>query len=145
MKNNLSTTHERIQSDRVVKTVTNRKFGLSVGAVLLGIGLLPLIRHRTFSLIPLSIGLLLVLSGVVFPKLLSPLHRLWIKIASVMQCVIPPAVFGFIFIVLITPIAFVLRILKKDLLKRQWDKGAESYWILKNDSRMIAENFKNQF
>jgi hypothetical protein len=48
---------------------------------------------------------------------------------------------GIIFFLVVTPIAFLMRMLKKDLLNLKFNKNS-SYWIEKTDPK---STMKNQF
>lgn len=89
-------------------------------------------------------GVFLVLALVV-PKVLHPLNVLWMRFGAVLQMVISPIILGLMFFVAITPMALVLRLLGKDLLRLKLDKSAKSYWLVRDPPGPAPESMRNQF
>jgi hypothetical protein len=79
--------------------------------------------------------------GLINSKLLSPLNKLWFKFGIFLGKIISPFVMGVIFFVVVTPIGVIMRILKKDLLKLEFN-NKNSYWIEKSGPK---SKMKNQF
>jgi hypothetical protein len=79
--------------------------------------------------------------GLINSKLLSPLNKLWFKFGIFLGKIISPFVMGVIFFIIVTPIGFFMRILKKDLLKLKFN-NKNSYWIEKSGPK---SKMKNQF
>jgi hypothetical protein len=79
--------------------------------------------------------------GLINSKLLSPLNKLWFKFGIFLGKIISPFVMGVIFFIIVTPIGFTMRILKKDLLKLKFN-NKNSYWIEKSGPK---SKMKNQF
>ena len=64
-----------------------------------------------------------------------------IKFGIFLGKIVSPLVMGVIFFCVVTPIAIVMQIFKKDLLNLKFNKN-NSYWIEKNK---IKSKMKNQF
>jgi large-conductance mechanosensitive channel len=79
--------------------------------------------------------------GIINSKFLTPLNKVWFKFGIFLGKLISPVVMGIIFFLVVTPIAFLMRILKKDLLNLKFNKNS-SYWIEKTDPK---STMKNQF
>jgi large-conductance mechanosensitive channel len=79
--------------------------------------------------------------GIINSKILTPLNKAWFKFGIFLGKIISPIVMGIIFFLVVTPIAFLMRILKKDLLNLKYNKNS-SYWIEKTDPK---STMKNQF
>ena len=60
---------------------------------------------------------------------------------TVLVKIVSPVVMGVIFFTVVTPIAFLMRILKKDLLDLKFNKS-DSYWIDKTGKK---SKMKDQF
>ena len=76
------------------------------------------------------------------PKMLSPFNKVWLQLGYFLGRVTSPLILGIIFFFVITPIAFITRLLGRDELKLRKTKIA-SYWV--NRCPLGSESFKNQF
>ena len=124
-----------------VKIGSNRSFGIVFFIVFLLIAFYPLINQgeiRTWSVL---ISLLFLILGIINSKILTPLNKAWFKFGIFLGKIISPFIMGIIFFLVVTPIAFLMRMLKKDLLNLKFNKNS-SYWIEKTDSK---STMKNQF
>ncbi|MBK9065051.1 MAG: hypothetical protein IPL89_18020 [Acidobacteria bacterium] len=106
----------------------DRRFGWTVGGVFAVLGGLLLWRHRTaLGTVFASAGGALLLLAAVAPSLLAAPHRGWLAFAKVLGRV-NSAVFLFLtFFLVLTPLAFVLRLFGRDELRRRGPAPA-SMW-----------------
>ena len=93
---------------------------------------------RIWSLI---ISFIFLFFGILNSKLLTPLNKIWIKFGLLLGKIVSPIVMGIIFFGVVTPIAILMKILRKDLLNLKFNKN-QSYWIEKNYQKSLM---KNQF
>ena len=124
-----------------IKIGSNRSFGLVFFILFLLIAIYPLIHQddiRTWSLI---ISLIFFIFGLINSKLLTPLNKIWFKFGIFLGKIISPLVMGVIFFLVVTPIAILMRLLKKDLLNLKFNND-KSYWIEKSEPK---SKMKNQF
>jgi len=124
-----------------VKISSNRSFGLVFFIVFLLIAFYPLINQGEIRIWSALISLLFLILGIINSKILTPLNKVWFKFGIFLGKLISPVVMGIIFFLVVTPIAFLMRILKKDLLNLKFNKNS-SYWIEKTDPK---STMKNQF
>ena len=124
-----------------VKISSNRSFGLVFFIVFLLIAFYPLINQGEIRIWSALISLLFLILGIINSKILTPLNKVWFKFGIFLGKLISPVVMGIIFFLVVTPIAFLMRMLKKDLLNLKFNKNS-SYWIKKNDTK---STMKNQF
>ena len=124
-----------------IKIGSNRSFGIVFFIVFLLISIYPLINQGELRIWSLLISLLFLILGIINSKVLSPLNKVWFKFGIFLGKIISPIIMGIIFFFVVTPIAFLMRILKKDLLNLKFNKNS-SYWIKKTDSK---STMKNQF
>ena len=75
-------------------------------------------------------------------KILVPLNKYWIKLGEILGKIIAPLVMMVIYFVIVTPIAVLLKIFKKDILNLKLDNKINSYWIQKKQD---LGPMKNQF
>jgi len=124
-----------------VKISSNRSFGLVFFIVFLLIAFYPLINQGEIRIWSALISLLFLILGIINSKILTPLNKVWFKFGIFLGKLISPVVMGIIFFLVVTPIAFLMRMLKKDLLNLKFNKNS-SYWIEKTDPK---STMKNQF
>ena len=120
---------------------SNRSFGIVFFIFFLIISLYPLLDDNGIRYWSLILSLFFLILGLINSKLLSPLNKLWFKFGIFLGKIISPFVMGVIFFIIVTPIGFTMRILKKDLLKLKFN-NKNSYWIEKSGQK---SKMKNQF
>ena len=124
-----------------IKIGSNRSFGIVFFIVFLLIAIYPLINQGEIRVWSVLISLLFLILGIINSKILTPLNKVWFKFGIFLGKIISPIIMGTIFFFVVTPIAFLMRILKKDLLNLKYNKNS-SYWIEKTDPK---STMKNQF
>ena len=115
-----------------VKMSSNRSFGIVFFFVFLIVALWPLINENQIRIWSLIISLIFLILGLMKSKLLYPLNRLWFKFGILLGAVIAPIVMGIVFFLVVTPTGFIMRILRRDLLRKKIDKKKNSYWITRD-------------
>jgi hypothetical protein len=137
------------QSDRHitddVKAGSNRSFGIVFCIVFAVIGLLPLLNGGIPRMWALGIGMAFLAVALLFPGWLAPLNRLWTRLGLCLSRFTAPVVMAFVFFTTVTPIAMVMRLLKKDSLRRRREPATDSYWIVRSPSGPMRGAMKNQF
>ncbi len=123
----------------------HRSFGLvlAVGfAILTGLRYL-LAGTIAWWLLGLALGFLG--AGLLAPAWLEPLRKAWLKLASLLGAVNARILLTVLFACLITPMAFLLRLLGKRPIDLGWDQVARSYWRLRRADEFTAERMERQF
>ena len=124
-----------------VKIGSNRSFGIVFSIAFLLISLYPLINGENLRLWSLIISIAFFVLGIINSNLLKPLNKLWFKFGLLLGKIISPFIMGMIFFVVVTPIAILMRLLRKDLLNLKFNKN-NTYWIQKSGPK---SKMKNQF
>ena len=124
-----------------IKISSNRSFGIVFFGVFLLVSFYPLINHENIRYWSLFVSLIFLILGLLNSRLLTPLNRIWFKFGILLSKIISPLVMGVIFFLVVTPIGFLMKMLKKDLLNLKFNKN-KSYWIEKNEPK---SKMKNQF
>ena len=119
-----------------------RSFGILFFIVFFLIGTWPLINGENSRVWSLILSFIFLLLGLTKSKFLIPLNNYWIKLGELLGKIIAPIVMLFIFFLIITPISFLAKLAKKDLLNLKLDPDKNSYW-LKRDKDLGP--MKNQF
>mgnify|MGYP001273885474 CR=1 FL=1 len=124
-----------------IKLSTNKNFGLVFFLIFLIFSLFPIFQSgniRIWTIIPAITFLIL---GLLNSPILTPLNKIWFKFGILIGNFISPIVMGLVFFIIITPIALIMRILRKNLLSLTKSKN-KSYWVEKSS---IKSKMKNQF
>jgi hypothetical protein len=116
-----------------------RNFGLVVGGVLLLLALLFCLRHRAWWAWFGTLGLILILAGVIVPRGLKWLYVVWMTSGLVLGSIVSTILLSILFYILVAPIAAVARFTGKDFLSRKLDSNARSYWILRDESKTRSQ------
>ena len=124
-----------------IKIGSNRSFGLVFFVVFLLISIYPFLKDGNIRIWSLIISLIFLVLGLLNSNLLSPLNKLWFKFGLFLGKIISPIIMGIIFFLVVTPIAVIMRLLKKDLLNLKF-KENNTYWIDKTGPK---SKMKNQF
>ena len=97
-----------------------RSFGLSVGIVLLLVAGYLLWRERLFGAqVTGGIGAVLVLGGLLAPRLLTWPSALWWKIAGVLAYVNSRIILSIAFLLVLTPLGLIWRAIGRDPMGRR--------------------------
>ena len=79
------------------------------------------------------------------PQLLGPAKRLWLRFGVLMQRLVSPVVMMLLFYGTVTPVALVLRLLGKDVLRLRIDRAASTYWIERRPPGPAPDTMRQQF
>jgi glucan phosphoethanolaminetransferase (alkaline phosphatase superfamily) len=106
-----------------------REFGLIVGGVLLLLSAWWVYRGKfpAFSKYSIAIGAVLVLLGLVLPKLLVWPNKAWMALAEVLAFISTRIILALVFFGIVTPIGFIKRLMGWDPLHRRAG-SSDSYW-----------------
>ena len=122
-----------------------RKFGLLVGGVFALLGVVLLLRHRAAAPYFLSAGALLVLPGLICPRVLKSIYLAWMSLAILLGFVVSGILLILFFCFIITPIGWVARCLGNDFLNLKRDRTAASYWMPRERRSKNPAEYERQF
>ena len=111
-----------------------RKFGLFVGIafpLILG-GIIPFIYGHPFANWTIFIGIPLIILGIIQPKLLLLIYKVWIQLGTILGWINSRIILGIIFILILIPISFVMSLVGHDPLRIR-RKNQTSYRENRND------------
>ena len=124
-----------------IKIGSNRSFGLVFFVVFLLISIYPFLKDGDIRLWSLIISIIFLFLGLLNSNVLSPLNKLWFRFGLLLGKIISPIIMGIIFFLVVTPIAIIMRLFKKDILNLEF-KENNTYWIDKTGPK---SKMKNQF
>ena len=131
-----------MKAESKIKISSNRSFGLVFFVVFLIVALWPLKSGEDIRIWSLALSIIFFSLGILNSKLLTPLNKLWFKFGILLGSIVSPIVMGIVFFLVVTPTSIIMRLLGKDLLKKNKIKSASTYWIKRDKQR---STMKNQF
>ncbi len=123
-----------------------KEFGLIVGGIFSVIAGWWLYRGKAQSLAPvvLSVGLLLVVLGSIFPRSLVYPNKFWMLLAAGLGFISTRIILGIVFFLMVTPIGLVKRLLGWDPLARR-GASRETYWRPYPERQRNPRHFEKMF
>ena len=122
-----------------------RKFGITVGVILLIIaGFLFWKEKESFQII-LAIGIILFALGITIPALLKPVYLVWMIFATILGWLMTRVILSLLFYVIVTPIGLISRLFRKQFLELKWDRSKDTYWNYRATKQLKEKNYEKQF
>ena len=131
-----------MDSNSKIKIPSNRNFGLVFFLVFLIVALWPLKNEEDVRFWSLSLSIIFFILGILNSKLLTPLNKLWFKFGIFLGSIVSPVVMGLVYFLVVAPVGIFMRLLGKDLLKKNKIKNASTYWIERDKQQ---STMKKQF
>lgn len=124
-----------------------KKFGLTIGVALIVLGCFLFWRKKDFCIYFLIIGDLFSILAISAPLLLKPFQKVWMSLVLIMGWFATRIILSIIFYLVLTPLAFILRMSGKEFLDLKIDKAKNSYWCHRDDTAKISqkEYYEKQF
>ncbi|NJD23753.1 MAG: hypothetical protein FIA82_13980 [Melioribacter sp.] len=118
-----------------------RKFGLTIGIVLLVFGSLLIWKRAwpTTNTIFVAVGFSLVLGGLLTPNRLKTVYSIWMGFAFALGWVISRLILTILFVVVLTPLSIIAKLFGKKFLDLKFKDGKNSYWIPKEKRKIDYE------
>jgi hypothetical protein len=141
----IMTAHEDFTPHHRTAGPSDFSFGLTAAAVFTVTGLWPLLRHQ-----PVRLGAL-VLAGACLcvayakPGLLRPANRMWMQLGLAINRLVTPILTGIFFFGVVTPLACVFRLARRDTLRLRPDPEAPTYWIERHPAGPPPQSMEQQF
>lgn len=110
-----------------------RQFGMILGgglAMIFGL-LIPWIKDSPLNLFswPWIVCVILLLISFIAPAILRPVYKIWMAFGMVMGFINTRIILGLIFLAVFTPVALLLKLLRKDPMSRKLDGARKSYRV----------------
>ena len=124
----------------------NKRFGRQMGLVLVALAGLGFWRDwpSFLSVSFLTLGAVHLILAVIAPGLLTRFNRFWMSLGYYFGKVFAPIEMAIIFFLMFTPIALVMRLLRRDSLLIRKNK-VNSYWKVRETPQISADSFRNQY
>jgi hypothetical protein len=123
---------------------SGRRFGLQVGIAFAALGAFSAWRgHPLPAVILASLGLGLVLGGVLAPSSMGPIYRGWMGLALAISKVTTPIFMGLIYFLVLVPTGLLLRAFGHYPLRRS--SASATYWLRRPEGPEGRGDMQRQF
>lgn len=137
--------HEDFSREEHVKAGSDRGFGFVFAGFFGLLSGLSLWHHSWAWHVTLPLAVAFLAVALIYPKILNPLNRGWMKFGLLLYKVMNPIILGLLFFVTIMPIGLVMRAFGKDFLRLKLDRNAKTYWIDREPPGPPPQSMRNQF
>jgi len=128
-----------------VELPSNYKFGLFFTAVFAILSFYVYEDDITLSVaVAAALSVTTLAVTILSPDKLLPFNRAWMRFGFLLGKIISPIILGLIFFVLITPVAFGMRLAGRDELRLKMTHR-RSHWKERLPAGPDGQSFKNQF
>jgi len=124
---------------------TDRLFGLLSSAFWGLVAMAPLRRGGSIRAWAVVLAAAFLVISLITPTLLGPLNQLWQRLGQLLHKLANPIVMAVLYFSTIVPFALVMRLMKRDVLRLNWDPCQTSYWIPREPRGSRPESMKDQF
>ena len=124
-----------------IKIGSNKSFGVVFSIVFLIVALYPVLNNNSIRTWSIILSLIFLFLGLLNSPILSPLNKIWFYFGIFLGKIVSPLIMAIIFFIVVTPIGFIMRLLKKDILNLSFNNN-KTYWIKKDGPK---SKMKNQF
>ena len=122
-----------------------RKFALTLGIFLAALGILLLYFKKGTHFYFWGSGGALILTGLTWPVLLTPLYRFWMGLAMVLNFFMLRLLLSLVFYLVFTPIGWIGRLFGKQFIDKKKDPERTSYWHPRETMEFNKERYEKQF
>jgi hypothetical protein len=124
---------------------SDRSFGLVFAAVFAIVGCWPLLHLQAPRWWACGVAIAFAATAWLRSEILHHFNQAWLALGRLLHQLISPLIMGAIFFVCVTPIAWIMRLLRRDVLSLSRRPDLASYWIPREQSPPTAETMKRQF
>ena len=122
---------------------SERSFALSVGPASIAFGALLAWRgYQRVGIAAATIGAVLIVFGLVAPSLLRGPNRAWWRFATVLGWINSRILLTLFFVVVLTPVGWVMRLLRRDPLRAA---GSTTNWASYNERRREPRHYEHLY
>ena len=137
--------HENLDKEEEINLSSNRSFGIVFTLLFLAVGIGMISGDHSEGWFFLAVSIILLVVTLACPSILGPLNWAWFKFGLLLGLVMNPLILGFVFFLVVTPMAVIRRLLGKDSLRLKSKPSLESYWIDRNPLGPKPSSMTRQF
>tara|TARA_Y100001936_G_C16044963_1_gene654031 strand:- start:796 stop:1203 length:408 start_codon:yes stop_codon:yes gene_type:complete len=131
-----------LRSHHSIESSNERSFGIVFAIFFAILSIYPVINKKDINLYLLILSIIILMIGIFKPSLLYYPNKIWFKFGIFLGKIVSPLVMGIIFFFTVTPTGIIMKLLRKDLLKKKLDVKVRTYWVKKNK---YTGSLRNQF
>ena len=131
-----------LRSHHSIESSNERSFGIVFAIFFAILSIYPVINKKDINLYLLILSIIILMIGIFKPSLLYYPNKIWFKFGIFLGKIVSPLVMGIIFFFTVTPTGMIMKLLRKDLLKKKFDVKVRTYWVKKNK---YTGSLRNQF
>lgn len=122
-----------------------KKFGFTIGIVLLLLAALLVWLGKSSYPVWGIIGLLFILSSLLFPVILRPFNKIWMSLAIILGWIMTRIILSILFYFALTSLRFIAMIFNKRFLNLKIDPSADTYWEKREKKPFDPSTYERQF
>ncbi len=111
-----------------MKKSSEKSFGILFSIVFFLIAIWFFLEDGEIRFWALALSFIFLIAAFLKKEFIKPLNIAWIRFGEILGKIVAPLVMALIFFFMLTPLSFIIRIFRKDLLKLNLSKD-NSYWI----------------
>ena len=126
---------------------SERSFAVVFSIVFAFIGFRPLLGDGAVRRWAIVVAVVVLLVGLVVPRLLVVPNRLWCRLGIAIGAVMSQVVMAVIFFLVITPTGLIMRLVRRASTKdpRFPDSSKSTYWMLRGQGENPMGSMRNQY
>ena len=132
---------ERLNTD----TQNLKKFALGMCIALSIVGTVLWLRNKQVFIWFYWLALLFLGLGVFAANLLKPVYIFWMRFAYILAWINTRVILTIVFFFIFTPMGIILRLFRKDPLRRSFNKTSKSYWKTRESIEFNPQQYARQF
>ena len=121
-----------------------KNFAFIIGIILSSVSLFLFYNEIDYFIYFASIGLTFLSLGLIAPKILKPIYKVWMTFAVIIGWIMTKLILSILFYSLITVIAILTRIIGKDFLNLKIN-NKRSYWNNRDSEFELNQDYEKQF
>ena len=127
-----------------IKISSNKSFGIIFSIFFILVTIYLFYKTNQINVITSTLSIIFLLLGLFNSKILTPLNFVWFKFGILLSRIISPLVMLMIFFAIVTPLAILAKIVRKDFLNLDKKKNIKksTYWI---EKEKYENSMKDQF
>jgi hypothetical protein len=124
-----------------------RRFGITMAVVLAALGIASLIigRHTLRGGALLMVAVAFLLPALLKPQSLMGVRSAWMALALGIGWWVSRLLLLLSFVLLVTPLALIMRLVGRDPMARKWDPEATTYWIERPPTEHRPESYDKPY
>ncbi len=122
-----------------------KKFGLTVGIVLIFIAGFLLLKQKPSAIYFGITGSILFLLAFAAPTILRPVNKVWMTFAIILGQIMTRIILLILFYVALTPLGLIAKIFGKDFIDKDKRVSKDTYWQAREENKFEKIDLERQF